>query len=559
MIKRGKTLRTKFEYKYLFYTLSCVSINIGICNEYIKRKREKYKDEEHKIYFHLTEKNFEYIDKKKYERRIEKICKNFNLPLVTISRAANNYYPIDYHLQYLNDLFEKKKKKIFKSFIENEKKTNLTIEKQIDALIEDLIKHVEEEFAVEETDLECSPSSLFLRNLDWSYLKEFIWERKKVKTKSVGEFLDTFIDELYVYVYIYLLCNYHRNNFFDFVKKRRSYRHCSENVGKDIGLELNSYLGINKKEAISDSKEMDAADGTTIVEPVIEPVNYVLNIDTLREIQKSLSTYGVVVLKNFLKKEDIEKIKKELFLDKKEINNISSLLMHKDNNIFCIRPTRGRQYCILRNSKVSDLFTNIQQYWMNIIYSYLPIGGYVNVYDLFHKNVIFKLKDFKDISMKIEQNDKLFLSELQLVNNEPLSEIQSHHVDNGLSGISVILPLNKINDDSGNFEFFLGTHLFSSVKIKKKKKIHNFKKFMEVYYKTGSSFIPDINPQDIIIYDSKILHRGLSNNLWVKNSSLIYRYDYKKYPPPGQDFIDICSYNFIGKCISFFNFLTKYF
>ncbi|KNG78069.1 hypothetical protein PFMG_04292 [Plasmodium falciparum IGH-CR14] len=142
----------------------------------------------------------------------------------------------------------------------------------------------------------------------------------------------------------------------------------------------------------------------------------------------------------------------------------------------------------------------------------------------------------------------------------PLSDKQTYHVDNGYNGISIIVPLNKINKESGNFEFFTGTHLFSSLQNKSlKHKIKTFKQFLKVYYITkGSSFIPDVKEQDLIIYDSRILHRGLSNNLWMKNSSLIYRYDYKKYPPPGQNFIDIFSYNIIGKCISFFNFLEKY-
>ncbi|ANQ08813.1 Uncharacterized protein PCOAH_00031360 [Plasmodium coatneyi] len=558
MVKRGEPLRSKFEYKYLLYALSFVSLNVGICNEYIKRKKEKYKHKEQKIYFHLTEKNFEFIDKKKYGNRIEKVCANFNLPLVAISGAANNYYPVDYHLQYLSNLFEGKKDELRK-VIENGNKRNVEPNKRLDAILEDVIKFMEVQCAVadhEGEEVHSSPAvQSFLGNLNWTHLKEFILERNRVKVKSVNEFVDTLIDELYVYAYIYLLVNYKRNNFFDFVRKKRSYRHCSENVGKDLGLELSSYLGLDQDGA---ETAVSGTDAGVQGEPIVEPAKYVLNIDTVNEIQESLATYGVVVLKNFLRKVDMEKIKKDLFLDKKEMN-VSPLLMDKDNNIFCIRPTRGRQYCILRNSKVSDLFTNLQQYWMNIIYAYLPIGEYQNMYDLMEKNSLLKMDNFKSVNVSTERNDKIFLSELQLVNNEPLSEIQSHHVDNGLSGISVILPLNRINEESGNFEFFLGTHLFTSIKMKKwKEKIHNFKRFLQIYYQTGSSFVPDVNPQDVIIYDSKILHRGLSNNLWVKNSSLIYRYDYKKYPPPGQDFIDICSYNFIGKCISVFNFFGKY-
>lgn len=556
MIKRGDPLRSKFEYKYLLYALSFVSLNVGVCNEYIKRKKEKHKNEEQKIYFHLTEKNFEFIDKRKYASRLENICANFNLPLVAISGAANNYYPVDYHLQYLNNLFEGKKDDLRK-LIEDGNKRKVEANKRVDAIVEDVMNFMEGQcaFTGQEGEEEHTSQAVqsFLRNLNWTHLKEFIFQRNRVKVKSVGEFLDTLIDELYAYAYIYLLVNYKRNNFFDFVRRKRSYRHCSENVGKDLGLELSSYLGLGQDDAEAAVSVTDAA---VQGEPVVEPAKYVLNIDTVKEIQASLATYGVAVLKNFLRKEDLEKIKKELFLDKKEMN-VSPLLMDRDNNIFCIRPTRGRQYCILRNSKVSDLFTNLQQYWMNVIYAYLPIGGYQNVYDLMGKNEILKMNDFKTVNISSEGNNKIFLSELQLVNNESLSEIQSHHVDNGLSGVTVILPLNRINEESGNFEFFLGTHLFTS--IKRKEKIKNFKKFLQIYYQTGSSFIPDVNPQDVIIYDSKILHRGLSNNLWVKNSSLIYRYDYRKYPPPGQDFLDICSYNLIGKCISVFNFLGKYF
>lgn len=378
---------------------------------------------------------------------------------------------------------------------------------------------------------------------------------------------------------------------------KRSYRHCSEHVGKDIGLEVHNYIGlgikdnkltilkeeqeeeeeekkiiknkkynndnINMKNSISnsniDSPSNNNNNNNNHGKQILDNTKYVLNIDTINEIHKSLSTYGIVVLKNVLPKENIKRLKKELFVQEKDIN-ISSFLMNKDQNIFCIRPSRGRQYCILRNSTVSDLFVNLQQYWMNIVYSYLSFGTYENIFKHFDKKTIFNLNNINNLDIKNEKNDKIYLSELQLLNNEPLSDKQTYHVDNGYNGISIIVPLNKINKESGNFEFFTGTHLFSSLQNKSlKHKIKTFKQFLKVYYITkGSSFIPDVKEQDLIIYDSRILHRGLSNNLWMKNSSLIYRYDYKKYPPPGQNFIDIFSYNIIGKCISFFNFLEKY-
>ncbi|CRG97816.1 conserved Plasmodium protein, unknown function [Plasmodium gallinaceum] len=536
MNKYKDLLTTKFEYKYLIYTLSFVSLNIGICNEYIKKKKLNYKNEEKKIYFNITEKNFEIINNKNYSSTIEKICKNFNFSIGKIAEASNSYYPLDYHLQYLNDILEKNKSSL-KNIIEKESK-NIVLDK----LIEEIINYFE--LYIKRND---NSSSIFLKNVDFSHLKEFLIQRKKINLKS-PDLLTHFIDELYAYIYLHLIVNYKRNNFFDFIKIKRSYRHCSENSGKDIGLELNNYLGINNNDTDLHLEKTNYVNST----------KYVLNIDTVNEINKSLREYGIVVLKNFIPKENIDKIKQELFLEKNNMN-ISSFLMNKDQNIYCIRPTRGRQYCIIRNSKISDLFANIQQYWMNIIYSYLPIGSYENINNIFNKNVIFKLDEFNNLNLKNEHNDKLYLSELQLINNEPLSEVQTYHVDNGINGLSVILPLNKVNKESGNFEFFIGTHLFSSKKKKKlKQKIYDFKRFMELYYKTGSSFVPEVQEQDLIIYDSKILHRGLSNNLWTKNSSLIYRYDYKKYPPPGQDFIDIFSYNFIGKCISFFNFLNKY-
>ncbi|SCQ16623.1 conserved Plasmodium protein, unknown function [Plasmodium ovale] len=551
MNKYKNPTRLKFEGKCLLYAVSLVSVSLGLSNEYVKRKRLKYKDEEHKIYFHLNEQNFEVVDRKKYSERIKKICETFNIPIMHLAEAANNYFPVDFHLQYMNDIVEKKKKDLQK-IVERESKNN-NRDNVISKMVDEMVTYLEVYMSNKN---EKSSNLLFLKNIDWSYLKEFLIERKKVNTKTTTEFIDTFFDEIYTYVYVYLLINYKRNNLFDFIKMKRTYRHCSENVGKDVGLEVDNYLGINKHNY---SKDV-LYDGEENVTQVIDDATYVLNIDTVNEIQKSLSNYGIVVLKNFLPIEKVEKIKKELFLHKNEMN-ISPFLMNKDQNVFCIRPTRGRQYCILRNSKISDIFTNIQQYWVNIVYSYLPIGIYQNVFHSFDKNKILHLNNFSNLNLTSEQNDKLYLSELQLLTNEPLSETQTYHVDNGLSGLTVILPLNKIHEQSGNFEFFIGTHLFSSLKNKNKIKdrICNLKKFVQMYYKTGSSFVPEVEERDIIIYDSKILHRGLSNNLWVKNASLIYRYDYKKYPPPGQDFIDILSYNFVGKCISIFNFLGKYF
>ncbi|CXI59669.1 conserved Plasmodium protein, unknown function [Plasmodium berghei] len=583
MNKSTNSLVTRFEYKYLFYALSFVSINLGICNEYIKKKKLAFQEKAPpQIYFYLSNYNFEYIDRGKYNDKIEKICNNFNVPISYIYKGANNYFPIDYHLQYLNNIFEKSKKKL-KNVLEKENE----FDKIVDKLVDEIVNHFNEH-GYETTSLRNSSNSPklrrnsqfnewekkddFLKNLNFEHLKEFMLKRKKIiETKKKDDIFNSFIDELYAYCYLYLLINYKRNNFFDFIKIKRSYRHCSENTSKDIGIEINNYLGIgnenNRKNEQNNSSRFLNENSN-----YINQVSYVLNIDTINEIKKSLEKYGVVVLKNFLPKESVNKIKKELFLDSKNNVNVSPLLMDKDANVFCIRPTRGRQYCIIRNSKISDMFVNIQQYWLNIVYSYLPVGMYENIFSMFDKNIILNNTELNKLNIKSEYNDKLFISELQLLNNEPLSEIQSYHVDNGINGLSIIMPLNKINEESGNFEFFLGSHLFSYLKenvnlttynngyrnSRIKKAIYNFKRFMNIYYQTGSAFIPKVQETDLIIYDSRIIHRGMSNNLWLKNSSLIYRYDYKKYPPPGQDFIDIISYSFIGKCISFFNTLGRY-
>ncbi|VWU48836.1 conserved protein, unknown function [Hepatocystis sp. ex Piliocolobus tephrosceles] len=564
-------LKTKFEYKYLLYSVSFVLVNLGICNEYIKRKHSIHSNEKPKIYFNLSDKNFEYVNKTSYFKRLNKICNSLNVPLEEISKAAKNYYPIEYHLQYLNNIFENTKKKL-ENIIKNEKnKTkdmNEILEKLIDEIINDFESHW---YNGHESKNEKYP--FFLEQLDWKHLKEFILERKKISLYNSVNLITTLIDELYAYIYIYLIINYKRNNMFNFFKIKRMYRHCSENVGKDIGLEVNNYLWLNSDDinytnnfACINNKNNGSMINTND-EGLVNNTKYILNIDTLNEIKESLSKYGVVVLQNLIPIEDIEKIKKHLYIDKTDIN-IAQYLMAEDQNIFCIRPTRGRQYCILRNSRKSDSFVNIQQKWLNIIYNYLPIGKiHINMFDFFSSKNIdknnmfnFNWENINNLNVKVEENDKIYISDLQLINNEPLSEIQSYHVDNGLGGISVMLPLNKINEQSGNFEFFLGTHKFSSFKKKLlKEKLFNLNKFMEIYYQTRSSFIPKVKEKDVIIYDSKIIHRGLSNHLWLKNSALIYRYDYKNYPPPGQDFLDIVSYNVIGKCISFFNFLGKYF
>lgn len=548
-----KQLTTKFEYKYLFYSISFISLNIGLCNAYLKKKREKYKDEQPKLYFFLDEKNYEILDKPVYSKRIQKICDEFQISLDSLSHAAKNYFPLDYHLQVIDNILKKNKEKL-SWIVKNDTSSNIleTLIKEVELCFEDSIKG--------NVKTDKSPV-YFLRELDFSHLKEFIEKRKQINANK-RDYLEQFLNEVYIYVYLYMVTNYKRNNFFDFIKIKRAYRHCSENCGKDIGLEVNSYLGFSNNKEKNRTTATDQAEKSLNTEQnmnYVKEVTKVLSIETVDEVMNSLRKYGVVVLKKVIPKEDIDKIKKELFLQEKD-KNVYAYLLNKDQNIFSIRPSRGRQYCILRNSKLSDVFVNIQQNWINMIYSYLPVGIFDNLFTYINKEMIVnKSIQLTNFHLNTEHYEKLYLSELQLINNEALSDVQSYHVDNGASGISVLLPLDKMNRESGNFEFFLGSHNLNSInKEKLKKKVVNFKRFFDIYCKTGSSFVPEIEEQDIVIYDSKILHRGLSNNLWYKNSSLIYRYDYLKYPPPNQDFIDIFTYNILGKCITFFNYLSKY-
>ncbi|CDJ36535.1 LOW QUALITY PROTEIN: uncharacterized protein EMH_0089590 [Eimeria mitis] len=104
----------------------------------------------------------------------------------------------------------------------------------------------------------------------------------------------------------------------------------------------------------------------------------------------------------------------------------------------------------------------------------------------------------------------LFVSEMQTVNADALALPQSWHRDNSHRGLTVVLPLVPINSGNGPTELLPGSHLLSGEEGNSWLQwLRSLPAFLKAAVEGGSTVKAEIEPGDALVYDSRLLHRGL--------------------------------------------------
>ncbi|KAK1443582.1 hypothetical protein BgAZ_204580 [Babesia gibsoni] len=261
------------------------------------------------------------------------------------------------------------------------------------------------------------------------------------------------------------------------------------NLGKDIGSEAPPYLVDNefKEASFWDWLFSSTTEKNGSVED-LRPQRF-FTLETLDKIDQQLSKYGLAVVRNVFDKSEIREIRKALHLKSSLARDGIFKIIEDDANVSAMKYTRGRIHCMLRGTSFDRMLQPLQRFWIPIVYYTL--------------------------------GDDIYISDIKLVSSDAMSYVEPWHRSNKNFGLNIVLALDDISETNGRLQFLPGTHDKASA-------IHP--------YKTGKVAV-DLKRGDILIFDSRLLRRNTINDGKGCQSYLVYTYDRRSTPPPGQGLI----------------------
>uniref|UniRef100_A0A0G4IG41 Uncharacterized protein n=1 Tax=Chromera velia CCMP2878 TaxID=1169474 RepID=A0A0G4IG41_9ALVE len=294
------------------------------------------------------------------------------------------------------------------------------------------------------------------------------------------------------------------------------------------------------------------------------------------EAAETLKKYGFVVIRNAMTGDDVKYLKKQMFCETGNGADTAARLIDYDPNVWTNRPTRAHMYAFLRSTLFEPKVVGFQRPWLPIVYSVLGVTG-----EEFSSEAVGALEQIQTVRDTIDKRaasagrqpsaeetvegleleteicrasgvkaKRMFCSELVLVVEEAHSQDQTWHLDNKHKGLSAVVALGPLKGDLGPMEVMAGSHELQQDPFEiKKKRGHRgallgrswplfrqkFAAFFEGIQDHGGTVTVDLEPGDVLLYDSRCLKRGHSNQQWLTNPYLIFRYDYELTPPPGMD------------------------
>ncbi|CEL93097.1 unnamed protein product [Vitrella brassicaformis CCMP3155] len=314
------------------------------------------------------------------------------------------------------------------------------------------------------------------------------------------------------------------------------------------------------------------------IEPDPTPPFRTLGTEELETALKHLRKWGVVKIKGALTPEEVEHLRRELYISKATASACGEKILKEDPCVYCSRPTRGRLHLLVRATTLERKVVDYQAPWMPLVYASLPC-------ETFTKKAIDVVRRWgntsssegnsgavsqatpsrekaaregppvprsaasKAMAEPVEQDadqtlaesmraKRLMVSQLQLLIADPMAENQFWHIDNWSPGITVVLALCNIRHKNGPTEVLPASHrLFPSDKRSAFEQIREIFQFHGRVQSIGGPVEGELQEGDVLLYDSRTLHRGKANDTWVTRPVLIYRYDFEAFPPPGQSMI----------------------
>lgn len=240
----------------------------------------------------------------------------------------------------------------------------------------------------------------------------------------------------------------------------------------------------------------------------------------LAKMTSQLEEDGAVVLKDFLTEAEVDrlrkvfKVKRNVFGQMKGETEFSTrgvpnaIVEEMDQECSVLEPTPGRRHFLLRGTTIEPMVNDVSRGVLPLVQSYMS-------------------KAREGTEMRGHKGgEQIFVSEVQLIVQEPLASEQFWHVNNTSKGVTVVVPLTKIPSGQGPEQIFPGSQkLMGEGVLSSLRGIANVSEPVSLPLEVG----------DALVMDARLMKKGLKNADFTKAPLyLLFRYDFLDCPPPGQ-------------------------
>ena len=131
------------------------------------------------------------------------------------------------------------------------------------------------------------------------------------------------------------------------------------------------------------------------------------------------------------------------------------------------------------------------------------------------------------------------LSMIHLLDSVTGSASQIWHADNALGGLTVVVAMTDVTPEMGPTAMILESHHLNTVAD-----------YLEALMRPSLVSIPPLKRGDVLVYSSKLLHRGEANLSPVSRPVIVFRYDDPRLPAPGSGIVGAQFRALVGELLS---------
>lgn len=128
------------------------------------------------------------------------------------------------------------------------------------------------------------------------------------------------------------------------------------------------------------------------------------------------------------------------------------------------------------------------------------------------------------------------------------------HQDNSRRGLTILVPLVNVPRVRGPTELLPGTHLLTSAEAPPGSPVAEAWENRKIVKDAMKGLCGRVSPElilgDAIVYDSRLLHRGLANEDIEPRPGLVYQFNIEGCPPPGHGMWSTMVFRLLGRALA---------